>query len=96
MRKKGISGQSKRFGPKSAGFRVHLDPTDRTKRTSLGPEGSDLLSFAALCWSKAPLLGVSVHLKSRVGENRPAFSRKIFLISRFAPYFAIFYTEEQE
>lgn len=64
MRKKRISGQSKRFGPKSAGFRVHLDPTDRTKRTSLGPEGSDLLSFAALCWSKAPLLGVSVHLRA--------------------------------
>ena len=64
MRKKGISGQSKRFGPKSAGFRVHLDRTDRTKWTSLGSEGSDLLGFAALCWSKAPLLGVSEHLRA--------------------------------
>ena len=64
MRKKGIGGQSKRFGLKSAGFRVPLDPIDRTKWTSLGPEGSDLLCFAALCWSKTLLQGMSFCLRT--------------------------------
>lgn len=66
--------------------------------TGLDPGDSDPLCFAALCWSKTPLLGMGVCVGAgEEGEpERDALRNQISLIPRSVPYFLIFYTEEQE